>query len=271
MKCKAVLREIEEMEANASISVEASAHLLACATCSAFAEERTALRQLVGSLERVSAPSDFDWRLRARLAKARSERARTGRLGFALDAQTIALAASFAFLVAAVVIYQQMRPSTSGLQSTAIAGADVKAGASGKTEDESAPPVSPQPLAQSGGTDSKVASRLEEATRQRAIKSMKANVVRGESETLASAPRVFSNDFGSRSAQELVPAGLQNSFTEAGPVISVPVRSSQSARLQFEDGQGTKRTLAPVSFGGQELTGRSDKARLVPASETGIW
>jgi hypothetical protein len=85
----------------------------------------------------------------------------------------------------------------------------------------------------------------------------------------ASQQRIYSTDFGSRGAQDLTVAG--NSYTNAGPVISVRVPSPKSALLRFEDGQGTKRTLAPVSFGGQESIDRPDKARLVPVSEKGIW
>src|SRR5882672_2253194 len=47
-----------------------------CAACSEFRAERTSLRELVGSLEPVTAPGDFDLRLRARLARERQGHSR---------------------------------------------------------------------------------------------------------------------------------------------------------------------------------------------------
>lgn len=274
MKCKAVLKEIEEMEAHASVSGEAYAHLLVCATCCAFADERTMLRQLVGSLESVTAPPDFDWRLRARLAEARSEREhrRLWHRGFAPGAQAITLAASFALLVVAVVVYRQIKPvATAGTESPATAAGSEKAGV--KATDTPSSNVNPQDSTQAGRADPVLESKSNDTPRTRVVKNIKAGGTRIESASAAQSQRIFSNDFGSRAAQEeeFTPAGVQNSSAEYGSVISVAVRSPQSTRLRFEDGQGTKRTLAPIIFGGQALNERTDATRLVPASEKGIW
>ena len=43
-------------------------HLKECLACREFHQTQTKLRQMVGSLGTVSAPADFDFRLRARLA-----------------------------------------------------------------------------------------------------------------------------------------------------------------------------------------------------------
>src|ERR671939_834064 len=129
MKCKAVLKEIEELDAGASLSALADEHLLACASCRAFADERAALKQLVGSLESVSAPPDFDWRLRARLAEARSERGVRERLFpyFAPGAQAIAIAATIVILLVAAVAYRQIMPlQRSVKESSAIASIKIK-------------------------------------------------------------------------------------------------------------------------------------------------
>ena len=270
MKCKAVRREIEELEAGAPASAEANEHRLACAACRGFAEERARLRQLVGSLERVSAPADFDWRLRARLAEARTERehARGWFWQGATRAQAFALAASFVFLVVAVVIYQQTRPAPRA-QSAAIAlgGATVNA----KAEEYAGAAVNPEPLTKDEASAPVTGANSREAARTRGTRNLKPGASRADSAGYAQPQRIFSNDLGSRSAEEFSTAGMKSAFTSAGPVISVPVRSNKTAPLQFEDGQGTRRTLAPVIFGGQELIERPDRARLVPASESGIW
>jgi hypothetical protein len=275
MKCKAVLREIEELGAEARPSVEADAHLRTCASCHAFAHERAALRQLVGSLERVSAPPDFDWRLRARLAGARDEREASGwsRFSFTPGVQAITLAASFALLVVAVVVYRQLKPlPANGTQSAAITAVGIKESAGTKPADTAAPSQNSEDLGKDGKPNRITESSLKERPRPRPTKSMKASGAINESTALASGPqprRIFSNDFGSRNAEALTTQGLQDS--SALPEISVRMPSPKSAQLRLEDGQGMKRTLSPINFGGQEFVARPEKARLVPASEKGIW
>src|SRR5712671_1872451 len=70
-ECRATRREIDESELNQQLSNQARAHVALCAACSEFRAERTSLRELVGSLEPVTAPGDFDLRLRARLGRER--------------------------------------------------------------------------------------------------------------------------------------------------------------------------------------------------------
>ncbi|HEY3579645.1 MAG TPA: hypothetical protein VGK82_03845 [Pyrinomonadaceae bacterium] len=67
-RCELVRRELEELTLNEDFSATAAQHLQACADCSEFQRQQTKLRQIVGSLGTVSAPADFDFRLRARLA-----------------------------------------------------------------------------------------------------------------------------------------------------------------------------------------------------------
>ena len=72
-------------------------------------EERLALRRLVGALGTVPAPPDFDFRLRARLAAVKGANDhRLARHGFAPGHAAIALAASFALVVALAVAFKQM-------------------------------------------------------------------------------------------------------------------------------------------------------------------
>ncbi|MBD0371301.1 MAG: hypothetical protein ICV60_10735 [Pyrinomonadaceae bacterium] len=269
MKCKAVKREIEELEASVGPPVEVETHLRSCEACRAFSTERAALKALVGSLDKVSAPPDFDWRLRARLSEARSESRRERRWlpGFAPGAQAITVAASVTLILVAVVVYRQTRPAPSyKTQSAEFAATTIKEGA--KSEDKAAPIINSAPVA-APNSAKQVGSK--EVGRTREVKGVKANNTRTE---LARGPatqqqRIFTNDLGSRGADDL--ASAKNSYTDAGPVISVRVPSATASQLRFEDGQGTRRTLSPVNFGGQELFERPDKARLVPASEKGVW
>jgi hypothetical protein len=70
--CNEVRVEIDEKDLNASLSAGAMQHLRHCNECQEFQSKETKLRQIVGNLETVTAPADFDFRLRARLASERT-------------------------------------------------------------------------------------------------------------------------------------------------------------------------------------------------------
>lgn len=71
-ECRLARREIDELELGQRAGQSLALHLSACAGCKEFRDERNALRQLVGSLEPVTAPADFEMRLRARIARESS-------------------------------------------------------------------------------------------------------------------------------------------------------------------------------------------------------
>jgi hypothetical protein len=273
MKCKAVLREIEELEQGARLSVETDAHLSACESCSAFARERDALRQLLAGLDAVETPPDFDWRLRARLAEARSEGepARNWLSGFAPGARALTVAASVMLLLATVIIYRQatQRPAMV-TESSRVAVTNIKEDV--KNEGAAPQTVNQQADAQALNSGNELDNARSQTPRTRNAKSPKANTrtdVAGQS--TQPTQRILSNDSASRAAPEFTLAELQSSAGNAGPVISVRMPQPRVTELRLEDGQGNKRTLAPVNFGGQELIERPEKARLVPTSEKGIW
>ena len=67
-RCEPVRRDLEELMLNDNSSAATAEHLRTCSDCREFQRQQTKLRQIVGSLGTVSAPADFDFRLRARLA-----------------------------------------------------------------------------------------------------------------------------------------------------------------------------------------------------------
>jgi hypothetical protein len=72
MNCKHCQSEIEHLEFVQTMSADVLRHIKSCASCREFKSERDSLRSLIGGLERVTAPSNFDARLRARLAHAKT-------------------------------------------------------------------------------------------------------------------------------------------------------------------------------------------------------
>jgi hypothetical protein len=112
MNCQKCKIEIEDRDPRReSLSDAAQAHVEACADCRLFGEERLALRHLVGGLEKISAPADFDFRMRARMAAERDKRAsRASWLTFSPATLSWPLAACLALVVSASLYFQKGQP-----------------------------------------------------------------------------------------------------------------------------------------------------------------
>lgn len=74
MKCTKIRNLIDRAERPDLLGHEIERHTTTCEHCRRFAEERLALRVLLGSPGRVGAPSNFDMMLRAKLAAHKSRR-----------------------------------------------------------------------------------------------------------------------------------------------------------------------------------------------------
>jgi len=73
MKCQDIRTAIDTMSKRAPMSHEMKAHVGVCVDCGRYADQTTALLSLLSAQPRVEAPSDFDFRLRARIARAQAE------------------------------------------------------------------------------------------------------------------------------------------------------------------------------------------------------
>jgi hypothetical protein len=114
MNCQKCKIEIEETDLQReSLSRAAEAHIAACAGCRVFGEERLALRRLVGGLEKVTAPADFDFRMRALMVTERSVRAPRARwFNFSPAALSWPLAACLALVISATLYFQTRHAET---------------------------------------------------------------------------------------------------------------------------------------------------------------
>ena len=74
MNCTKIKRIIDEADRPDVFPLEAAGHVAACPQCRTFADERAKLRELTGSVTRVTAPGNFNALLNERLSRVKSQR-----------------------------------------------------------------------------------------------------------------------------------------------------------------------------------------------------
>jgi len=72
--CNEIKRRIDEADNIAAYDLDVARHTEACDACRRFAHERAALRELIGSTARVTAPINFEAVLHARLAEVKGRK-----------------------------------------------------------------------------------------------------------------------------------------------------------------------------------------------------
>ena len=236
-ECRATRREIDESELNQKLSDQARSHVALCASCRGFRAERTSLRELVGSLEPVAAPGDFDMRLRARLASERQVRARQPFIfRLAIGAPAIAGAALVVILALAMVWFAQ-RDSSRTPEIAKVPIKEVPAGPQqtvpAGNQNETARDTSVI-TPESGGPKPDHSNRV-------------GNVARG-SNSKSGLPSVSASDYSASRAES-----YQQIEQRAGEVsLSAPLKP-MIVSMQDDRGATHKISLPPVSFGAQRL------------------
>lgn len=265
-KCEAYRAVIEESAGRGAAPGGAlGAHLGECAACREFGREREALAGLLGGLASVAAPADFEFRLKARMARQRAadkSLLRRFRLAPGLAAGAVAaclLAASALYLRAPQTAHGPVaaRPAASDSPSATDAGqsepaevADVNRQAEVKVENAAAVSEPERGAGQQTlsvpASGRRSAPRARRATREDTFGVLAATVIDGgHARQLAEAPR------------------------------AVALRTSpETLRVLLRDERGGSQVLPmrSVSFGAQGPVG-SD-ARAVRASYTdkeGVW
>ncbi len=109
MKCQEFRCEIEELSPDERLSRAALAHASTCAACALVQREQLALKRLVETLEPVAAPTDFDFKLAARLSAVRASRAQPIPIWrFASGTVSVALASIFVITVCAALLFKEL-------------------------------------------------------------------------------------------------------------------------------------------------------------------
>ena len=247
-ECRATRREIDESELNQRLSNQALSHLAECASCRDFRAERASLRELVGSLEPVAAPGDFDMRLRARIANEQGRARHSFIFRFVTSTPAIVTAALLVMLATSLVWFAQRNKSqqapaiaatAQGGSSTPSSGSDQAKLASTGTAVLSGTAPDPGTGVRTGGQDRGV--NFSRATNNKAA-------LAGSTST----------DYAVSKAES-----IKQLEQRAGEVsLSAPLRP-MVVSMQDDHGATRKISLPPVSFGAQRLVDN-----LIPVNST---
>lgn len=230
-RCEPVRRELEELMLGDDFSAAATGHLQTCSDCRDFQRQQMKLRQIVGSLGTVSAPADFDFRLRARLA-ADSEAP-----GFRFWTFTVKGLATAAVLVVfgvgTVVVWQRSHePHPAAVAVT--------------------PPQVEEPVQREEG-NRQASSAAHGRETIPVVANNETSKSRKSDRRVASIPKrtVSSIDFSSERAN--VVSNMRPAVNNA-PVFPIEA-SVQLFKVSLDDGRGNARTISfpTVSFGSQRV------------------
>lgn len=106
-ECRAIQREIDESEIDARLSERTQLHLAVCSSCAEFRNQRSRLRELISGLAPVTAPADFDMRLRARMAREGKQPRQPSIFRLLISTPGIAVAAVVVTLIGSIVWINQ--------------------------------------------------------------------------------------------------------------------------------------------------------------------
>ena len=243
--CKQVRFEIDEAELSTALSSAAKEHLKTCGECKEFHSKETKLRQIIGSLEPVNAPADFDFRLRARLANDRHYSASPLRL---LRSRSFAVAAMLLIFAATVLMIRQASRQNPVRDTTT---------ASTSSGDQSSRPlVQPVISKQQTSQETKSTVTVTDINKRNPLSA---------TSPVAKRRSVVSIDFSATTAPVI--RSEQSMATMATFPLDV---SQQSFKVSLDDAHGTSKTiLVPtVSFGaGRALTGTAPVSQYAPKGD----
>jgi hypothetical protein len=204
MNCKQIREEIDTASRR-SLRGGVRSHLNDCPDCRRYADETTSLIGLLGAQPRVEAPADFEFRLRARLARAQAaESDRPQGFLWKILSETFspktcswrqmgAAAATIAMVITVSTFYLKRDDRASGSISASQAGAADRA-ADPKSIGTGGTGANPEiPMLAAGSTVTTPAKFINRSPRVGPAMYSSDGGVKGEDEVLSEAPKT--NDF----------------------------------------------------------------------------
>ncbi|MCU1267526.1 MAG: hypothetical protein JWM21_3844 [Acidobacteria bacterium] len=265
-KCKTIRQELEEADAGHEPGDNLAVHLRGCSDCRAFASEQSALLGLIGTLEPVVAPSDFDFRLRARLARERSREQNGAGLRSFLRISRPVAAAALVLLVAVVGVVVKNRLTVTPSHTTVAPAATVMV--PGATlGGVSIATTSDHEVGNTGGVGTTAGPKHTVAViGSRDVAGQNNRGQRVDPALGRRGPGTVTREFG------LTPASIVVSETDySGPVVRVPL-DPRALQISIDDGRGETRTISlpRVSFGSQRLVATQSFMPTVSTTK-GVW
>jgi hypothetical protein len=246
--CTKIQSELDEMLLGEDCGAEVSQHLGECSECRVFYEKQIKLRQIVGSLGTVSAPADFDFRLRSRLAR---ENANSGfqlshLVGF--GQRTAVIATALALIIAAVFVYRNFTNRNEAPQTIA----------------QNEPPAKLQPIPAPEPKPSQVSTVTSQEIALRSQQPVTTNPITKRIKTRGKSAIVADSTLDTSSTGASVVRQTSTNSEHIFPIDAF----QQSLKVSLFDGHGNPRTISlpTVSFGSQ---------RVVPTTASfapkGVW
>jgi len=248
--CREVRLEIDQTELHQPLSANGEAHVVNCTACAAFRDERLRLRELIGGLQPVTAPADFDMRLRARIARERDVPKQPYIFRLVMSTPAIAAAAVLVIAVGAVVFISQRNRSQTPMQASSNGNerANPAATSTAVASDRNPDPVQSPSPENRDPDNTKLPAPL--VVRNTPKPSSPANAV----------PQA--EDLSARRAQSV------KLSDRAGEVSLIAPTRPMVVTMYDEHGATRKIQLPPISFGSQRL---NDKRTQVSMTNTKDW
>src|SRR5947209_2229399 len=256
--CKTYRSEIEESADG--LSDAARAHAESCPACGDFRRVSESLRRLVGGLERVEAPADFEFRLRARMASQHGTRGgkpfagRMNLYGFG------AVAAALCFLAVSASLYfwqGQRLKQRDNVRESERTEVTIKSDRP-QVADTFTPGATTNPTSASVTGTTAAAAKSKGAKARSVVRQRVHEVARAEEGRKVSVDNT-----------------LTASLTSAPVISRIPLGNSpETLRVVLRDEHGAARVVPvrAVSFGSQELLARESTNRRVNVKENeGVW
>lgn len=253
-ECKTYQSEIEDSARG--MSDRARVHAESCGACGESLRASDSLSRLVRGLEKVEAPADFEFRLRARMASRKGGRGRfqMTRRGALYGYSTVAAAVCFVVISASLYLWQwhARAPSDERKESVAVESEKALQRNPGSVTSVPSDTTNPAAVGVSGTT-----ALMKQASGIRPRAGSRRQV--RETARIEDDKRTVAN----------------NSFAVSSAPIMISVnRSAEPLRVVLRDEQGAAHVvrMRAVSFGSQELLSRDVAgARSDAKSEEGVW
>jgi hypothetical protein len=250
--CRSIRYELEEAASGTSFSAPVREHLSNCATCATFSDEQQKLKDMVASLGTIEAPSDFDFKVRARIAASAPKR-RSFLPGNGFGVRSVAFATLVLLFGFALILINVRSRTSESAPATQVNGPasqtneqTVQVNNNGQGKET--------PALEVAGTSATNELNPGNVQRDQSARLTKRSVGSLSQSAVARNGRVKATDLSATPAPVLRPTE-----TATGSSIFSLGTSYQSLKVSVDDGRGSSRTISlpSVSFGSSQVLARN--------------